>query len=301
MHHFGRLLRRAYARIHASLLVMTTKFSASVIFAPMKLSLGFSPCPNDTFIFFALLHHKIDTRGLEFTPVIEDVESLNRKALNHELDVTKLSFAAYSLVRQHYQLLDAGSALGNNCGPVLISKRKISEEEIPKCSVAIPGEYTTANFLLGFFFPRVTTKHEMIFSEIEEAVMNGEADLGVIIHENRFTYEKKGLLKVADLGELWERETNLPIPLGGIFAKKKCGNEIISTVDSLIRESVVYAFAHPEEAINFVKQYSQEMDEEIMWQHIRLYVNDYTISLGENGKAAVSEFLSLAKSEKSEV
>lgn len=259
----------------------------------MKLSLGFSHCPNDTFIFFALLHHKIDTRGLEFTPVIEDVESLNRKALNNELEVTKLSFAAYTLVRPHYQLLDAGSALGNNCGPILISKRKISEDEIPECSVAIPGEYTTANFLLNFFFPRVKSKHEMIFSEIEEALLTKETDLGVIIHENRFTYEKKGLQKVADLGELWERETNLPIPLGGIFAKTNLGEEIISRVDDLIRESVLYAFAHPEEAMNYVKQYSQEMDEAVMRMHIKLYVNDYTVSLGEKGRAAVEKFLSL--------
>jgi len=267
----------------------------------MKLSLGFSPCPNDTFIFFALLNHKIDTRGLEFTPVIEDVESLNRRALNNDLKVTKLSFATYSLVRHHYQLLDAGSALGNNCGPILISKRKISEEEIPECSVAIPGKYTTANFLLDFFYPRVKSKQEMIFSGIEGALLNGETDLGVIIHENRFTYEKKGLQKVADLGELWEQETNFPIPLGGIFAKANLGEEIIRSVDYLIRESVLYAFAHPEEAINYVRQYSQEMDEEVMWQHIRLYVNDYTISMGEKGRAAVAKFLSLVKSEKSEV
>jgi 1,4-dihydroxy-6-naphthoate synthase len=267
----------------------------------MKLSLGFSPCPNDTFVFFALLHHKIDTRGLEFIPVIEDVESLNRKALNKELEVTKLSFAAYSHVQQYYQLLEAGSALGNNCGPLLISKRKISEEEIPKSTVAIPGKYTTANFLFSFFFPRVKAKHEMIFSDIEEALLNEETDLGVIIHENRFTYEKKGLKKVADLGELWEQKTNLPIPLGGIFAKKDLSVETIAAIDQLIRESVLYAFAHPEEAIEYVKRYSQEMEEEVMWQHIRLYVNDYTMSLGEKGRAAVAKFLSLAKIEKSEV
>lgn len=262
-------------------------------FCTMKLSLGFSPCPNDTFIFFALLHNKIDTRGLEFIPVIEDVESLNRKALNNELEVTKLSFAAYPHVRHHYRLLDAGSALGNNCGPLLISKRKISDEEIQESTVAIPGKYTTANFLFSFFFPRVKSTQEMIFSSIEEALLNEETDLGVIIHENRFTYEKKGLLKVADLGELWERETNFPIPLGGIFAKTNLGDEIISTVDYLIRESVLYAFAHPQEAIEYVKKYSQEMEEAVMWQHIHLYVNDYSISLGEKGRAAIEKFLSL--------
>lgn len=260
----------------------------------MKLTLGFSPCPNDTFIFFALLHHKIDTPGLEFIPVIEDVEALNRKALKGDLDITKLSFATYSLVQHQYRLLDSGSALGNNCGPLLISKRKIPEEEISNCEVAIPGDHTTAHFLFNLFFPEVKAKREMNFSEIENALLYEETDLGVIIHENRFTYEKKGLKKVADLGELWEQKTNFPIPLGGIFAKKNLPSEIISKVDKLIRESVQYAFSHPDEAIEYVKQYSQEMEEEVMWQHIRLYVNDYTISLGEKGHAAVEKFLALA-------
>jgi 1,4-dihydroxy-6-naphthoate synthase len=260
----------------------------------MKLTLGFSPCPNDTFIFFALLYHKIDTHGLEFIPVIDDVEALNRKALNGELDVTKLSFAMYRQVQNQYQLLDSGSALGNNCGPLLISKRKIPKEEISNCEVAIPGDHTTAHFLFNFFFPRMKTKREMIFSEIENALLREETDLGVIIHENRFTYEKKGLKKVADLGELWERKTNFPIPLGGIFVKKNIPSEIISLIDKLIRESVQYAFAHPEEAIEYVKHYSQEMEEEVMWQHIRLYVNDYTISLGEKGHAAIEKFLLLS-------
>ncbi len=260
----------------------------------MKFSLGFSPCPNDTFIFFALLHNKIDTRGFEFVPVIEDVETLNRKALRNELDVTKLSFATYTQVQQHYYLLDAGSALGNNCGPLLISKREIHTEEIPGCTVAIPGEHTTANFLFSFFFPRVKAKREMVFSAIENSLLEDDVDMGVIIHENRFTYEKKGLKKVADLGELWEQQTKLPIPLGGIFAKKNLGEEIIITLDRLIRDSVLYAFAHPEEAIEYVKQYSQEMKEAVMWQHIKLYVNDYTVQLGEKGNAAIEKFLSLA-------
>lgn len=260
----------------------------------MKFTVGFSPCPNDTFIFYALLHHKINTSGLEFEPVMEDVETLNRKAFKTELDITKMSFAAYKLVQDQYQLLDAGSALGYNCGPILISKRKIAEAEVNGCSVAIPGRNTTANFLLSFFFPSLKEKKEMIFSSVEDSVLNEQADLGVIIHENRFTYEKKGLRKVADLGELWEEKTKFPIPLGGIFVKSTMSSEIARKIDSIIRDSVIYAFDHPEEAIEFVKQHSQEMDEEVMWQHIRLYVNDYTISLGETGKAAVNEFLAIA-------
>ncbi|MCY7410442.1 MAG: 1,4-dihydroxy-6-naphthoate synthase [Chitinophagales bacterium] len=260
----------------------------------MKFTLGFSPCPNDTFIFYALLHNKIDTQGLEFFPVIEDVESLNRKAFAGSLDITKLSFATYFHVQHLYHLLDSGSALGNNCGPLLISKRDISAEEISKCSIAIPGINTTANLLFSFFFPKAKNRRELLFSEVEDAVLNGTTDLGVIIHENRFTYKKRGLKKVVDLGELWEQATGLPIPLGCIAANKNLPENIISTVSSLIRESVLYAFNNPDEVILFVKKYSQSMDEEVMWQHIKLYVTNYTVSLGEKGNEAVAEFLSQA-------
>jgi len=260
----------------------------------MKFTLGFSSCPNDTFIFYALLHHKIDTLGFEFGPVMEDVESLNQMALKRELDITKMSFAAFVPLQQQYHLLDSGSALGNNCGPLVISKRKISEEEIPNCTVAIPGAHTTAHYLFNKFYPNVKAKEQMIFSEIENAVLNGDTDLGVIIHENRFTYQKKGLMKVADLGELWEQKTKMPIPLGGIFMKRTFSIDVIHKVEALIKESVLYAFAHPEEAIPYVKMHSQEMEEEIMWQHIHLYVNDYSISLREKGEEAVKKFLALS-------
>jgi 1,4-dihydroxy-6-naphthoate synthase len=265
----------------------------------MKFTLGFSPCPNDTFIFYALLHNKIDTKGLEFFPVIQDVESLNRKAFAGSLDITKLSFATYFHVQHLYQLLDSGSALGSNCGPLLISKKEINAEDIPKCSIAIPGANTTASMLFNFFYPKAKNRVEMLFSEVEDAVLNGTTDLGVIIHENRFTYEKRGLKKVEDLGELWELATGFPIPLGCIAANKHLPLEIITTVESLIRESVLYAIAHEDEVIPFVKKYSQSMDEEVMWKHIRLYVNDFTISLGEKGNAAVNHFLSHASTIKS--
>jgi 1,4-dihydroxy-6-naphthoate synthase len=260
----------------------------------MKLSIGFSPCPNDTFIFFALLHQKINTHGFEFSSVMEDVETLNKNALAGKLDISKLSFAMYPKVHFLYRLLNSGSALGNHCGPLLISERNFTKEEIPSATVAIPGENTTAHFLFNRFFPDVKEKREMIFSEIEDALLKKETDLGVIIHENRFTYEKKGLKKVADLGELWEEQTGLPIPLGGIFIRKDFPEEVITAIDEMISESVQYAFSHPEEAIEYVKKYSQEMEEKVMWQHIHLYVNDYTVSLGERGHAAIQKFLSIA-------
>ena len=260
----------------------------------MNLSLGFSPCPNDTFIFFALLHCKVDTKGLKFNPVITDVEELNRKALHEELDITKISFAAYLYLQDHYLLLNSGSALGNNCGPLLISKKDIEANQVPQHSVAIPGKFTTANFLFNAFFPNHGEKKEMVFSEIEDAVLKEVTDLGIIIHENRFTYQKKGLKKVADLGELWEQTTLHPIPLGGIAMKRNIDSSLHDTVNHLIRESVLYAMNHPSEAIEFVRFHCREMDEKVMWQHINLYVNDYTIDLGEKGKSAIDYFFDYA-------
>ncbi|MBA3649503.1 MAG: 1,4-dihydroxy-6-naphthoate synthase [Chitinophagales bacterium] len=254
------------------------------------MTLGFSPCPNDTFIFYAMLHGKVDCKGIQFSPVIEDVETLNRRAVNGELDITKLSYAAYSYTRDHYSLLHSGSALGRNCGPLLISKRKIALDEIAGCSVAMPGRLTTANFLFNIFFKNHGDLWEMVFSEIEDAVLNETADLGVIIHENRFTYQKKGLQKVADLGEMWEAQTQSPIPLGGIFIRKSFPPDQSEIINKIIRSSVKYALTHFEEALKFVKEYSQEMDEEVIWQHIRLYVNEFTIDLGSEGLRAVELF-----------
>lgn len=263
-------------------------------FVPVKLTLGFSPCPNDTFIFFALINRRIDLLGLDFIPVIEDVETLNRSALKAETDITKMSFATYARTRQSYDLLDAGSALGNNCGPLLISRRDISEGDIAGGSVGIPGEHTTANFLFSFFFPKVKSKKEMLFSEIEDAVIRNDIDAGVIIHENRFTYASKGLKKISDLGEKWHDQTGLPIPLGGIGIKRSFPVEVKNKVDHLICESILYAWQNPGDALGFVKEYSGAMEETVMWQHIRLYVNDYTLSLGIRGKEAVDKFLSIS-------
>lgn len=260
----------------------------------MKLSLGFSPCPNDTFIFDALVHGKIDTEGLSFEIVMEDVEALNEAAFRTDLHITKLSYHAYAYLRDKYVLLDAGSALGNNCGPLLIAKRELPEDQVRQATVAIPGKYTTANFLLGLAYPEITDKKEMLFSEIEGAVLREEVDAGLIIHENRFTYADRGLVKIIDLGEYWETTTGMPIPLGGIVIQRSLPEEIKQKVNRVLARSVSFAQQQPEQTMGFVRQYAQEMEESVMMAHIGLYVNDYTRDLGQNGKAAVEHLFETA-------
>ncbi len=253
----------------------------------MKLTLGFSPCPNDTFIFDALVHGKIDTEGLDFEVVMADVEELNRRAFAGDLDVTKLSYHAFAYLLETYALLDAGSALGRNCGPLLIARRVLDKEEIRRSKIAIPGKFTTANFLLSLAFPEATDKVEMLFSEIENAVLAGEADAGLIIHENRFTYEQRGLIKIMDLGEFWESTTGLPIPLGGIVVRRNLPQEVQQKVNRLMRRSVEFALENPASTRDFVSSHAQAMSEEIMYQHVKLYVNNFTVDLGTTGKAAI--------------
>lgn len=260
----------------------------------MKLSLGFSPCPNDCFIFDALVHKKIDTDGIDFEVQLEDVESLNRMALNDELDITKLSFHAYAYVIKDYILLRAGSALGFNCGPLLISKNEIKDPGLIK-TVAIPGKMTTANFLLSLALPQLSQKTEYVFSDIEDAVLREEVDAGLIIHENRFTYQDKGLKKVMDLGEYWDSLIHAPIPLGGIVIKRKFDNDLQQKVNQLIRKSVEYAFANPQSSMPYVKEHAQTMSETVMQQHIKLYVNDFSIDLGETGINAIKLMFSKAQ------
>lgn len=263
----------------------------------MKLSLGFSPCPNDTFIFDALVNGKIDTEGLEFDVQLGDVETLNTKAFNAELDITKLSYHAFAYVADHYQLLHSGSALGKNCGPLLIAKKEIPnlKTQIQNLSIAIPGKYTTANFLLGIAFPEAVNKKEMVFSQIENAVLQGEVDAGLIIHENRFTYQAKGLKKLIDLGEFWEQKTNLPIPLGGIAIRKNIPSEVKIKVEKLIRKSIEFAFQNPEASKSYVKSHSQEMEDDVIKSHIELYVNNFSVDLGEEGVRAVHEIYAVAQ------
>lgn len=253
----------------------------------MKLSLGFSPCPNDTFIFDALVNGKIDTEGLEFDPVLEDVQTLNAWAAEGRLDITKLSFPALFNQSSTYAILDSGAALGKGVGPLLIAKEPIDIKEVELRLIAIPGENTTAHFLLNYAFPQAKNKAVLLFSEIEDAVLKGNVDLGVIIHENRFTYQKKGLHKICDLGEIWESKENVPIPLGCIAIKRKLPAELQLQVDRLIRQSLDYAFEHYPRLSPYVAEHAQAMEEDVMRKHIELYVNNYSLSLGEDGKAAI--------------
>lgn len=262
----------------------------------MKLTLGFSPCPNDTFIFDAMIHGKIDTEGLEFECVIEDVETLNRKAFKGELDVTKLSYHAFAYLVDQYVLLDAGSALGFGVGPLLIAREAFPEAAVlPDLRVGIPGKLTTANFLLSLAYPGLTDKREMLFSEIEDALLNGEIDLGLIIHENRFTYAAKGLHKVVDLGDFWEQETGAAIPLGGIVVNRRHGPDTQLKLNRVLRKSVEFAFADPKSSLDFVRRHSQEMSEEVMYKHIELYVNKYSVDLGPEGRKAVHTLFERAR------
>ncbi len=255
----------------------------------MKITLGFSPCPNDTFMFDALVHQKIDCEGLDFEAIMTDVEELNRLAFAQKLDVTKLSYHALAHLTEHYVAFDAGSALGNNCGPLLIALPGRTEFEPENATVAIPGKFTTANFLLDFAFPKIAEKKEVVFSKVEEAVLSGEADAGVIIHENRFTYEDRGLKKILDLGEHWEAATGLPIPLGGIAGKRSLPPEILQKINRLIRQSVEFAFKNPGSAKEFISAHAQEMNEQVMYSHINLYVNNFSVSLGKTGRSSVSK------------
>lgn len=258
----------------------------------MKLTIGFSPCPNDTFIFDALVNKKIDTEDFDFEPLLEDVQTLNQLALQGKLDVTKISYGVLPLVQKGYHLLNSGGALGKGVGPLLISKSNIINlnSAIDKLVVAIPGEHTTANMLFTYAFPQAKNKRFMVFNEIEDAVLSGKVDAGVIIHENRFTYQDKGLIKLIDLGEYWEQQTHAPIPLGGIVAKRTLADEVKQRLDDLIRRSVEYAFHHYPAISPYVSRHSQEMSEDVMRKHIDLYVNNYTLNLGEEGKAAVQKF-----------
>lgn len=274
----------------------------------MKLTLGFSSCPNDTFIFDALIHHKINTGGLTFDVCYADVETLNRKAFNGELDITKLSYHAFAYAVNNYAMLDAGSALGFGVGPLLIAKdleramklkkALLEEKELTasesKLKIGIPGKYTTANFLLGLAFPTLQNKVELVFSDIEQALMEEQIDLGLIIHENRFTYEKKGLHLVVDLGDFWEKTTQNPIPLGGIAVKRSLDEALKRKINRLLRESVQFAFAKPKSSLDYIRKHSQEMEEEVMYKHIDLYVNGYSENLGVEGRAAIQHMFDRA-------
>ncbi len=255
----------------------------------MKLTIGFSPCPNDTFIFDALVNKKIDTGNLDFNAVLEDVQTLNEWAGQGKLDITKLSLPALFQNKEKYVILNSGSALGKGVGPLLIAKRMVDIPDVVHSRIAIPGELTTANFLLSFAFPCAKDRIPMLFSKIEDAVLNEQFDLGVIIHENRFTYQDKGLAKICDLGEIWEQKQQLPIPLGCIAAKRSLPADVLKKADELIKQSVQYSFSNYPSLSGYVSEHAQEMNEDVMRKHIELYVNDFTIDLEDEGRAAIKK------------
>ncbi len=270
------------------------------------LTLGYSPCPNDTFIFYALVHRRIDTGDLKFKEILLDVETLNQKALNADLDLTKISYHAFGHLRDKYCLLRAGGALGKGCGPLVVAKHDYSMEDLRGKKIAIPGKLTTAFLLFQLFDPffqlqnsELKTQNskfiEMPFNEIMDAVAKEEVDAGLIIHESRFTYPSYGLKQVIDLGEWWEKDTELPIPLGCIIAKQSLNESMNKRINSLIRQSVEYAFKNRSEPTGYIKKHSQELSDEVINKHIDLYVNDYSLDIGQDGEKAVKELLSRAE------
>ncbi|MDA3868296.1 MAG: 1,4-dihydroxy-6-naphthoate synthase [Salinivirgaceae bacterium] len=256
----------------------------------MKLSLAISTCPNDTFMFDALIHKRIDTRGLSFDLQMADIEELNVMAADQVNDITKISFFAFSKLTAHYQMLRSGAAIGFGNGPLIISKHKIYPNELHEARIAIPGENTTANLLLNVLFPESIKKKSYLFSDIEEAVLSGEADAGLIIHETRFSYHKKGLKKVADLGQLWEQKMNLPLPLGGIAIRRSLPDDVKQTVEQLIGDSIKFAFQNPKASYDFVKKHARDLHDEVIRKHIDMYVNNFSIHCMDEGQQAM-EFI----------
>lgn len=261
-----------------------------------SLSLGYSPCPNDTFIFYALVHGKINTSGLSFREVLEDVETLNKMANRVQLDVTKVSCHAYGNLRNRYCLLRSGGALGKGCGPLLVAREETDIEKLKGGTIAIPGRLTTAFLLLRIFDPSFKENVKVMpFDKIIDSVRSGEADAGLIIHESRFTYKKAGLKEVMDLGRWWEEETGLPIPLGGILARRDLGGDLIQRVEGLIKASIEYAFSNRQETKSYIKRHSQEMEADVIERHIGLYVNNYSLDIGDDGLHAVRELFRRAE------
>lgn len=260
-----------------------------------NLTLGYSPCPNDTFIFYALVHGKVACPGFNVSERLEDVETLNQLALGRQLDLTKVSYHAFGHLRDEYALLQSGGALGRGCGPLIISREACTMAQLRGKKIAIPGELTTANLLLQLHGEGFENTIAMPFDRIMPALKSGEVEAGVIIHESRFTYQQQGFFKVLDLGEWWEQDSGCPIPLGGILARRSLGNVRIAAIDRALKNSIEYAYANRQETQSYIKDHAQELEEEVISSHIGLYVNDYSIDLGESGITAVETLLTRAQ------
>ena len=259
------------------------------------LTIGYSPCPNDTFIFYGLTHGKVIVPGIEFRERLEDVETLNQLALDGALDITKISYHALGLFRDAYALLRSGGALGRGCGPLVVARPGTTLSDLRAGTIAIPGRLTTAWMLLRLFDPRITKVSVMTYDRIMDTVSRGEVTAGLIIHESRFTYPSHGLVKLLDLGEWWERESGLPIPLGGILGKRLLGRDTLLAVEEAIRRSLDYGRGHPDDVMSYCARHAQEMDRTVMRNHIDLYVNEFTYDLGDEGVAAVRQLFARAE------
>ncbi len=259
------------------------------------LTLGYSPCPNDTFIFYALIHGRIPAPGFTVNEHLEDVETLNRLALEGRLDLTKVSYHAFGHLRDHYALLRSGGALGRGCGPLVIAPQATDMTQLRGRRIAVPGRLTTANLLLQLYGEGYDDLLVLPFDRIMPALQNGEADAGVIIHESRFTFRNAGFHEVLDLGAWWETDTGLPIPLGGILARRDLGSDTIAAVDRALRASLAYAWQHPGETRAYIKQHAQELDDQVIDAHIGLYVNDFSLDLGPEGLMAIETLFSRAE------
>jgi len=262
----------------------------------MELTLGYSPCPNDTYIFHALTHGLVDTGDISVAERLEDVETLNRLALDGVLDLTKISYHAFMHVRERYCLLRSGGALGRGCGPLVVSKSKTDMASLKGRRIAVPGRYTTAQLLLTLYGEGYEDVVPMRFDRVMDSVLDGETDAGLVIHEGRFTFGEKGLHMVTDLGEWWESHTGLPIPLGGILARRDLGRDVVERADSCIRASIEYATENPGAARDYIKAHSQELEDGVIDSHISLYVNEFSLDIGKEGEAAVRKLVEMAES-----
>jgi 1,4-dihydroxy-6-naphthoate synthase len=259
------------------------------------LSLGYSPCPNDTFIFYALVHKRIPFEGFSLREQLEDVETLNRMAFEGRLDITKISFHAYAYLRDQYTLLRSGGALGKGCGPLLVARQGHTSIDLTNQRIAIPGEFTTAFLLLRLYDPRVQNIIVLPFHQILHAVQHGMAEVGLIIHESRFTYQHFGLRKVLDLGDWWEQVSGYPIPLGGIIMKRSFDKELVKLMEEKIRQSIRYAQMHPEEPRAYIREHAQEIEDSVIRLHIDLYVNEYSLDIGSEGEKSIRFLFSKAE------
>lgn len=260
----------------------------------MKLTLGYSPCPNDTYIFYGLTHGRVAAPGIEIVESLADVETLNLRAMNAELDLTKISFHALAYLLEDYCLLKSGGALGRGCGPLVVAREKVDMASLKGKTIAVPGRFTTAHLLLMLYGEGYDNVSVMPFHSIMDAVANGEADAGLVIHEGRFTYQAKGLVSLLDLGEWWEAGTGLPIPLGGILAKRELGRDVVLKVERAITESVLYANAHKDDTRGYIKAHAQELDDAVIDSHIGLYVNEFSQCMGDEGVRAVEALFARA-------